>query len=329
MKIAYKLGAAQKRVLAFVHGRILAGDTFPSVDEIVAHHVVTNRGHARNILASFEERGLAEREGHHWNTGSLTAAGYILAVRIQVDVTAGRTARKKAKRQRHAYRADLYGAGTIHAATVQDPRPPSGTTGVLMSGLNSNKIGATVTKGRLKGHRILSLSLEERATCPSTCSMWDACYGNNMTRSIRFRHGSALMRAIEEQLIALRDRPAHRFRPVLVRLHELGDFPYPDYVRKWHEWLWRFEFVSVFGYTAHAPESPVGREISLMRAHWRDRFAVRWSGRSGAMGAVVIKDGDAKPDDAFWCPEQQQRVANCGACGACWSTEKAVAFAQH
>ena len=37
-----------------------------------------------------------------------------------------------------------------------------------------------VTKGRWRGYPVFTLTLEERATCPSYCEQWDECYGNNM-----------------------------------------------------------------------------------------------------------------------------------------------------
>src|SRR4051812_29502603 len=51
---------------------------------------------------------------------------------------------------------------------------------LLIDGHNSRKIGKRVTKGRYKGFFIFTLTLEERATCPSTCLEWKTCYGNSM-----------------------------------------------------------------------------------------------------------------------------------------------------
>ena len=43
-----------------------------------------------------------------------------------------------------------------------------------------NKLGRLVTKGKFKGYKVFSLTLEERATCPTSCERWGDCYGNNM-----------------------------------------------------------------------------------------------------------------------------------------------------
>ena len=46
---------------------------------------------------------------------------------------------------------------------------------VLKCGRNNSKIGGDVLVGRLRGARIFTLTLEERATCPRSCAMWRAC----------------------------------------------------------------------------------------------------------------------------------------------------------
>ena len=44
---------------------------------------------------------------------------------------------------------------------------------VLKGGENNTKIGGMVLVGALKGARIVSLALEERATCPTSCALWE------------------------------------------------------------------------------------------------------------------------------------------------------------
>lgn len=51
---------------------------------------------------------------------------------------------------------------------------------LLKSGEHNAKIGAMVVKGPLAGAKTFTLTLEERATCPRSCAMWGACYGNGM-----------------------------------------------------------------------------------------------------------------------------------------------------
>ena len=50
----------------------------------------------------------------------------------------------------------------------------------------NKKLGKRVTKGRYAGFPMYTLTLEERATCPSACEHWADCYGNNMPFGHRF-----------------------------------------------------------------------------------------------------------------------------------------------
>lgn len=93
---------------------------------------------------------------------------------------------------------------------------------------------------------ILTLTLEERATCPTDCPHYRDCYGNNMHAARRLAHGPRLERAIERDLVALNGKPA------LIRLHVLGDFYSVPYVEFWRSMMRRFPNISVFGYTARA-----------------------------------------------------------------------------
>ena len=101
-------------------------------------------------------------------------------------------------------------AALTEARTVYPSRvfAPSERERVLISGHSNAKIGTAVTKGPWKGFRIYTLSLEERATCPSSCANWDTCYGNAMGMAVRFKHGPDLIRALDRDLAALRWRRA-------------------------------------------------------------------------------------------------------------------------
>lgn len=61
---------------------------------------------------------------------------------------------------------------TLYPSTVRDPGE---LTNLLVSGENSKKIGARITKGPLRGFPIYTLTLEERATCPTSCLHWRSC----------------------------------------------------------------------------------------------------------------------------------------------------------
>lgn len=216
-------------------------------------------------------------------------------------------------------------------------RPKSNTAyRVLVSAHNNAKIGRDVRKGKLRGYRIFTLSLEERATCPRSCEHWGNCYGNGMpyARRVDHRDRAALEAAIRADIV---DMMAVRGWPgVLVRLHALGDFYDERYADFWGGLVREFPRLVVFGYTAHPVRSPVGQRI----AHWRDRlgferFAVRHSdGGLRRDCTVSIYDLQAPPG-AFICPEQAVGVTAagkpilCATCALCWTTRRNVAFVNH
>lgn len=211
--------------------------------------------------------------------------------------------------------------------------PPSQ---VLKHGLSNRKLGAEVTKGRWKGMPIYSLTLEERATCPRSCTRWRDCYGNHMHNAKRHRHGPELEAAIERDLAELQEQHPGGF---VVRLHVLGDFYSVKYVLKWADWLTQYPALRVFGYTAWPVETPIGQMIERVRALVWDRFAIRTSGadkgpRTIAVGREASRrqgrlalNGDA---EAILCPVQTGQAQSCGTCTLCWAApHKPIAFVLH
>ena len=213
---------------------------------------------------------------------------------------------------------------TRFPTTVLDPQSQEY---VLKSGNNNAKIGREVEVGKWKGMPILTLTLEERATCPTECKILDACYGNNMQWAQRFRHGPALERKIRENLQELQIANPMGF---VVRLHVLGDFYSLEYVDFWERMLREFPALHVYGYTAHDPSGKIGeRLLSLAVVEW-ERFAMRFSGSGMSELASLIISKEAEcPENAFVCPAQTGKKSCCAACGACWESERNVAFLRH
>ena len=160
---------------------------------------------------------------------------------------------------------------TIFPSRVFDP---ADVGRVLIPGENSRKIGGRVTKGLWKGSRIFTLSLEERASCPRSCTHWRTCYLNHMPFTKRLRHGPTLVARIEQELVELTERHPEG---VVIRAHISGDFWSTSYVRQWARWLRRFSNLRVFGYTAHPPRSRIGSEIKAVTDRYWSRFAIRFS----------------------------------------------------
>lgn len=198
---------------------------------------------------------------------------------------------------------------------------------LLKSGHHSRKIGAFATKGRQKGWPIYTLTLEERASCPRSCTEWLHCYGNNMQAAERIEHGPELIAALESELFALARAHPSGF---LVRLHVLGDFYSTEYVGFWRRMLASIKALHLFGFTANPPASPIGRAISRMALdHGWERAAIRFSGADHALRAARVIPAGEDDADAILCPAQTGDTDCCGTCGLCWHSERSIAFRRH
>lgn len=216
------------------------------------------------------------------------------------------------------------GARSLFPSRVFDPAEVGRA---LKDGHQSRKIGKFITKGRRRGWPIFTLTLEERASCPRTCLEWARCYGNNMQAAERIVHGPELIAMLENEVAALQQLHPQGF---LIRLHVLGDFWSVDYVEFWSGLLTRFAALHVFGFTAHAPDSPIGRAVALVMVdHGWPRFAMRFSGAPHRVQAArVIGPGESDPD-AILCPAQTGATDCCATCGLCWQTDRSIAFRSH
>lgn len=196
---------------------------------------------------------------------------------------------------------------------------------ILIEGRNSRKIGNMVTKGRWAGMPIFTLTLEERATCPRTCGEWRTCYGNNMNWARRHRDDGWLMTMLAVEIEALSEKHPRGF---VVRLHILGDFYSVEYARFWALMLAENPALRIFGFTAREPGGAIGREIVAMNAVG-DRCWIRFSGKLGAMGSIVVATKEAAT--GVVCPAQSDPAGLkcCADCGLCWTMQKPIFFARH
>lgn len=204
------------------------------------------------------------------------------------------------------------------------------SSNILVSGHSNIKIGRDVRQGAFQGYWIYTLSLEERKTCPSSCSHWENCYGNNMPWAKRNSHADPdkLTDAIAtnlSELLAVRGRAG-----VLVRLHALGDFFNPHYVGFWAYMLHTHPKLAIFGYTAWLPDTEIGKAVNQLIDLYPGRAMIRFSngGLPSRSTVPIINEVDCPPG-AFVCPEQTGQFEACGKCGACWTTLKNVAFMAH
>ena len=228
---------------------------------------------------------------------------------------------------------------TLFQATLKDTSVDAlGKSERVIKESTNVKLGKRVTKGKLKGFKILTVTLEERKTCPRSCAHWANCYGNNMPFATRYAANDNLVERMESELVELQRKNPKGF---LVRLHILGDFYSVAYVDKWKEWLARFPALHVYGYTANQPdaqdatESGIGQAVLSIQQSEPIRFAVRFSGNFEREDMTALSGDDARATDmvatgkAFVCPVQTGKTDSCGTCGLCWTASKAVVFLTH
>lgn len=213
----------------------------------------------------------------------------------------------------------LFPTRVMHASTV--PR-------LLISGHNAAKIGKSVDLGRWRGMPVYTLTLEERATCPTTCREWTTCYGNNMHMARRIIADSAFERRLWAELQNLDGIHQAGF---VVRLHILGDFYSQAYVDLWDRALDTFAGLNVYGYSARNPDTDeIGSALWALSVNRWKRFAVRFSGSAmPERSTLVVNKAADVPVDAILCPAQTGKTERCGTCGLCWQSKRPVAFLRH
>lgn len=203
---------------------------------------------------------------------------------------------------------------------------------MLMPGRKNVKLGHRVNVKMWKGLPLYQFSLEERATCPTTCQQWETCYGNNMPFAHRFDHQSKDFNACLEASVAelARKHP----KGFVVRLHVLGDFYSDAYVMLWLNLLNAYPMMNVYGYTHRLLQSDTGKLIrqlnTMFPSRWRIRFSDNWRAKFSA--CVVHPDDEYVPkkNKEVICPEQLGQVDKCVNCGLCWAQEdRRIIFLEH
>lgn len=206
---------------------------------------------------------------------------------------------------------------------------------VLKDGALNSKIGGDVLRGHLRGARIFTFSLEERATCPKSCPVYRSCYGNNMPRARRWKPSKPLLAQIAREVA----QHCSGGKTILIRLHVLGDFYSFDYLSFWVDLLDRHPRLHVFGFTAHRRGTKLGDGIARVRKALGKRFAIRHSGVTGPWGAFLLDfpTREKTIGDAVVCPEQRSAIGDlgaddtthCGSCALCWTSNRPIAFIKH
>ena len=214
---------------------------------------------------------------------------------------------------------------TIHPKSLQEVKP---TSNLLKSAAHNGKVGkgaGIITRGRLAGQPLFSLTLEERATCPLTCERLAECYGNATPFAHRFSHGIELESKLREEVAELAKLYRNGF---LVRLHILGDFYSVEYVKLWAELLTMYPMMTIYGYTARLVGTPIGNAIAALRIQSPNRFWVRFSQSekyNGGANIFAAQEGTV----GITCPEQTEKTKSCLTCGLCWAISSTIIFLDH
>lgn len=221
--------------------------------------------------------------------------------------------------------ATIVGANTRYRKSI---KPPSIT--MLKPGTNNAKLGGFITSKKWQGMAMYSLTLEERATCPTSCQQWQNCYGNNMPFAHRFNHEMpGFYDGLELQIEKLAKKYPAGF---VVRLHVLGDFFSPAYVEWWESMLNMFPQLHAFGYTHRDPTTDIGKMLDSINHRRPDRWQIRFSDdHSTSMSAhVVDKRYVPVAKQEVICPEQLNKTKSCADCGLCWSAPNLkIMFVEH
>jgi hypothetical protein len=199
---------------------------------------------------------------------------------------------------------------------------------VLKDGSGNQKLGGKITKGPFRGMRLYTLTLEERATCPTDCQNLARCYGDGMPFAFRYQVGPELLEALTADLAVL---TAQRGR-YCVRLHILGDFFSVAYVAWWRAALVGHPGLHLYGYTHWRHGTPIGDAVTGLVAAAPDRVAFRRSDGQDAGDplpkAYTVDLDQVAVSGSVLCPEQTHGV-QCGACGLCMNQHTNVSFIDH
>lgn len=219
-------------------------------------------------------------------------------------------------------------ARTIHVGS----KKPVGDKPIIKMASNNRKLAGDdpiIWKGPWKGFPMFSVTLEERATCPTDCHHWRDCYGNNMAFAHRFEHGPKFEAKIREEVEVL----IKRYRNIVVRLHILGDFYSVEYVSLWDELLSKYPGLHIFGYTARHNDK-IALSIRALNTFHANKCVIRTS-RNKQYDPndpyTRYAATNSFSEKAIDCPEQTGKVSGCAQCGLCFNPKfnTTVRFATH
>ena len=225
----------------------------------------------------------------------------------------------------------------LFPTTVKRVTDGMGKTELVLKSSTHKKLKKKISIGKYKVFPMVSLTLEDRATCSTHCVFYDGCYGDNMPFAIRYKIDPSLLIQIEKDLVFYSNKYPLGF---LVRLHVLGDFNSISYVKFWERMLIKFKALHIFGYTARHDNMPdklsrdIATHINRLRSTYGFRFAVRDSNNNSHNFTALYMDtpiakNKLQNKELFVCPVQLNKVDDCADCCLGWTSLKAVGFINH
>ena len=190
---------------------------------------------------------------------------------------------------------------------------------------NGKKI---VQKGKWKGQPMYALTLEERATCPTSCYFWDSCYMNSVFFAPR-QSTEGLDVRLYSQLKDISDKYPKGF---VVRLHVSGDFFSVEYVKFWEQCLKDFPQMTIFVFSARIGkdnDQDIHEALKSMIYKYPDRWYVRFSDNKAGRGKLIYASNENFKGKHFVCPEMEGKTSSCLDCMACLTSKKTVMFKTH
>ncbi|MBA7642816.1 hypothetical protein ES703_50525 [subsurface metagenome] len=180
-----------------------------------------------------------------------------------------------------------------------------------------------ISRGNLKLGKLPSFSLPVITTCPGKtpfCELY--CYGLKgmfTLQQIKDKNDRRLEASLRSDFVPIIVKEIRSTRAPALRLHVIGDFYIPDYVRKWTQIANELQEVIIFGST----RSWRCEFLSKPLKEFRDLENVY-------MKASVDISDDLDPFTCGWnvwsiegkglpCPHDSNFVEDCAACGRCWT----------
>jgi hypothetical protein len=216
-------------------------------------------------------------------------------------------------------------------------KTPTARDRVLKSGAHSRKLGGRTRKGFRFWVPIFTHSHEERRTCPATCPLLAICYMDQTPFADRWVIGPEFFeRAARQAKVLSRKYPDGW----IWRVHTGGDFADVTHVNFYARVLSQNPPLMIFLFTAHSPDSLVGRRLRevMNEFGWR-RFNVRFSNRTGEGCANVVWEvpSRATVDGMVVCPAMVPKPGHpgkhqtecCASCGICWNSRVRIVFPVH